>query len=545
MRMRITAVIAMLLVALLVAGCGNKSDKVIGVWKSAKMKNGRHEFIEIAKEKIDIDGNVADVVLEDKDGKVSIRIAGRDDVIGVISVIDDKNIEINFSGMMVGKIALVKSSKEERTTADHPPVEAILGYWRYNDGASDGVTVVLLEIGKDRIAYGSEKSDLVIETKKGLYSLSTSYYFTGVIARTDDNTIEVNLSEVRGTFTRLSKEEADAITEKNKALLQPYSGMWRSAFVDDSSKEFSVLEIGDDFIVQNGKKSEATLSVTTKGLKITYGEKGKLSLSLTDKLTASVSPGWDSVTYYRTSPEDMEMVNNINIANFEGMWILDSDVPTYKALAIDSKNIYRDGLKQTFEVVSYKSQLNLVPPGNKKHALTVLSHAGSNRIAVINNANHYEPKQSYYKRATKEEFAKALEGMVDLFSVIPGYWRSAEPVTSRGAYATVFVQYNIPGEKVEGICDRVEHHFLSPSARNGFDRHPNLAEGFIGYPDGDKTYSIGLLTPDDDSRWYVHFDVLDINTMNVIAGSSNTVVKMTRSTKEENDKLREEAIKRF
>lgn len=537
MRRMATGVLAVL-VALLIAGCGGKnSDKVIGVWKSVDKRGGRHQFVEIAKEKMDIDGKAADVVLEDRDGKVSIRLAGRDEIVAVITIVDDKNIEIDFSGMLGGKLTLIKSSAEERTAADHPPVDKIVGFWKSGGGGED--TPAVLEIGKSHIAHGAEKADVAFETQKGQYIVSGADAFTGTISQADDNTLQVSLMRVQNTFSRTTKEEADAIAAKARAALQPYLGMWRSENTFGLQRDFHILEIGEDHIVQNGEKKPAALSASKTGLRASFGRFDQLNLSLVDDDTITTGAGWSKTTYYRTTPEDLKKLQNPDIADFTGMWILDSDDSTYKALALDGKMIYRDGLKQAFEVVSPgPNQLNLRQPGNEKFSLARLSHIGPNRIAVRNTGGVLGKDDTPYRRATQEEFAKALAGMVDLFGAIPGYWRSAEPVTDKGAYATMHIQFNVQGQKAKGQCDRVEHHFLESSYRNPRTDHaPRVVEGVIGHPGGNTSKPISLLTPDDESRWYLTFTVQSVNAMEATYAHGKPI-KMVRSTKEDNDKLR-------
>jgi hypothetical protein len=298
------------------------------------------------------------------------------------------------------------------------------------------------------------------------------------------------------------------------------------------------VEIGEDFIGRNDEKTASRLEPSRRGVNVVIDGKDALEIELQEDDQARFHEGWSYREYVRSSPEERERIVNPKITDFKGLWVLEGDADTFRTLAIDETAIYRDGRKELFEVTAQRQNLLRVQqPGNKKFVLCWLSHADGGRIAVKHNSSFFFDMNTY-RPSTREEFAKLFEGKVDFFGVMPGYWRSAEPVHADGYYATAVIEYGIQGEKASGLCDRVQHHFLDEghrSPRN--DLQPRTSEGIMGHSDGKASNPIALLTPDDSTRWWMKFAVLDANTIEITVAYDKPV-KMVRSTKEEVEKLR-------
>ncbi len=287
MRARFAGIMALLL-TFAVSGCGAKnSEKVIGVWRSAERERGRYTFVEIAKDTITIGGKSGDVVLEDRDGKVSVRMAGRDDIVAVITIVDDANISLEFSGMMQQTLKLVKSSKEEQNAAENPPVENILGFWRSSEGdpAQGGVSIV--EITPNSITVDGQKRDVTITTENGVYFLASGEA-KGSVMINDETSATIVFPGALGDFIKSTPEEIAAFAEAEKAALQQYFGVWRSERFDSTINGYEVVELGDGYITRGNQKIEATLDITKLGLVVTAGG-NETTITLKDSNTAVFS----------------------------------------------------------------------------------------------------------------------------------------------------------------------------------------------------------------------------------------------------------------
>ena len=101
-----------------VSGCGDDlTSKVIGIWYF-HTDYGEH-FLEINEKQCLNEGphgtNKTDIVLNEKDGMVVLRVAGTENTLYTIKIIDDSTIEIDFGFMLYGKQTLKRSSAEART----------------------------------------------------------------------------------------------------------------------------------------------------------------------------------------------------------------------------------------------------------------------------------------------------------------------------------------------------------------------------------------------------------------------------------------------
>jgi hypothetical protein len=95
------------------------------VWRSSDNFNDWHNYIEIAETKLSSYGLEFDIALEERDGKVPIRLAGTDDIIGVLTIIDDDHMDILFTDRR-DKVRLTRTTKEEmeKIHAERDKVEA-------------------------------------------------------------------------------------------------------------------------------------------------------------------------------------------------------------------------------------------------------------------------------------------------------------------------------------------------------------------------------------------------------------------------------------
>ena len=251
------ALCCLLAFSLFLSGCGDKSEKVLGYWKSQNDQGGWHSLLEFAKERMTLDEVSTDIAMETKDGKVVVRKAGTDAILAIIGIVDDNNLDVEVDGK---KIRYVKSGKDEHARlVAASPKEKALGFWKTHSRV-DGRTTIL-EIGKDYINDdGKERLPLVRNMDGGRLLLefgeSKQLGVPAAVSFRDDDHIEISSPWLgKNDYERVSAEAAARILAPTPEMILGY---WSSS--DD------ILEITDNSFNLNGAAVPALLRAARKSV---------------------------------------------------------------------------------------------------------------------------------------------------------------------------------------------------------------------------------------------------------------------------------------
>lgn len=539
-----------LLVLLACLGCGAKnSEKVLGVWRSAEKRGAAHGFIEIRKDKLIKDGNDSiDIALEDKDDKVSVRLAGTDQVLAVITVVDDKNIEIAFHGMFTGgKEKLVKSSADEMNAAFNPPKEKIIGIWRDEKEEGEGVYGIL-EIAADALIFDGERVPASLSTKKGVY-IATAAQGGGQWHIVLDGDGKLHLSAVLSmgrTFVRSSPDEAAAVALARVALVERHYGFWKEVEAR-YGEPFGFLEIGDGYVDDNGERTAAVITRSRSGLKLSRQDDGKelMTASLDESGHLRVSKGYfGGATYERGSREELEKTNNPKIEHIVGFWLLDDpEADSYKTIVLAPDYIVRDRRREETKLMEGRNRFALAIARREPKEMHWFDVTRSDDNHITLSYGGYDKHKVRYRRAEKAEYEQAAAGTVNPLDVIVGYWRSAEPVEDtrgeRVVHATAVFATDVKGEKAP-IVDWSNVSFIDSS--NGM-RNRSLGdggrarEGVWIYPMGRVSVPFELYDFDQQRGSWVQIKIVDADTLDIAVDGRN-FVRCVRSNQEEVVRLR-------
>lgn len=539
-----------LLVLLACLGCGAKnSEKVLGVWRSAEKQGVAHGFIEIRADKLIRDGNDSiDIALEDKDDKVSVRLAGTDQVFAVITVVDDKNIEIAFHGMFTGgKEKLVKSSADEMNAALNPPKEKIIGVWRGEQEEGEGVHSIL-EIAADALVFDGERIPVSLSTKKGVY-VANAAQGGGEWHLVLDDAGKLHLSAIMSlgrTFARSSPDEAASMASARAALVEKHYGFWKEVEARHG-EPFGFLEIGDGYVDDNGLRTEAVITRSRNGVKLSRRDNGKelMTASLDEAGHLRVSKGFFSdATYERGSREGLEKTNNPRIEHVVGFWLLDdSEADSYKTVELASDYIVRDRRREETKLMESRNRFALAIARREPKEMHWFDVSRIDDNHILLSYGSYDKHKVRYRRADKATYEQAAAGMVNPLEVIAGYWRSALPVEDtrgeRVVHATAVFAAGVKGEKAP-IVDWANVSFIDSSAgmRNRTLGDGGRArEGVWIYPMGRVSVPFELYDFDQQRGSWVQIKIVDADTLD-IAVNGRDFVRCVRSNQEEVVRLR-------
>ena len=236
---KIITVSFMLLVVLL-AGCGSKADKVVGVWKvggSTDLK--KVEFVEIGKDYIVLGDKREDgIILVDVDGVVMVQKAGTRQpesyIFGIEGFENDGNTMITFtrSGLR-GDAKYRRVSEQEIRMHDKPKFEDIRGFWAKEGESEEGYNVVAFS--KD-VCYCDGKSILIV-AKQGSRStqlrvIRASDKHEGFldVVQFDSNTIAMKFRRSKDwhTYKRMGNTEAKKAMAEYVDKTKLLGGYWKS-----------------------------------------------------------------------------------------------------------------------------------------------------------------------------------------------------------------------------------------------------------------------------------------------------------------------------
>lgn len=539
---------AVSLIALLICfGCGAKnSEKVLGVWRTAETRDSVPEFIEIRKDKLIRDGGDAiDIALEDKDGKVAVRLAGTDQVLAVISVVDDKNIEIDFHGMFAGaKKKLVKSSADEMNAAFNPPLEKIVGVWGGEREEGGGVRGVL-EIAADALIFDGRKVPVGFSTKKGVY-VATAAQGGGewTLTLDADGTLRLREGMSRLTFVRSSPAEAAAIASARAAFIEAHRGFWKEVKAR-YDEPFGFLEIGEGYVDDNGERVETEASPGRDGVTFARRDDGEelMRVSLDEAGILHVFKGYfSSASYERGDRGNLEKINNPKLEYVVGFWLLDDPAAdSYRTVELAPDYIVRDKRREETKLVKSRNRFALSIARREPKEMRWFDVLRIDDDHILLSYGDYDKREVRYRRADKAEYAAAAAGVVNPLDIVVGYWRSAEPVEDargeREVYATAAFAAGVKGETAP-IVDWANVSFIDSG---GGMRNRTLGdgartrEGVWIYPMGRVSAPFELQNSQGGS--WVQVKIIDADTLDIAVDRKN-FVRCVRSDQAEVARLR-------
>lgn len=535
--------VAALVVAL--AGCGKKnSEKVVGVWRTAEKRGHVHGYVEIAKDKIVVEGRSTEVVLEDKDGKVSVRRAGSDEVIWVISVADDNNIAMELTGMGQSA-AMIRSSPEAMQTALNPPVEKIIGVWRSEkDGYGPGLHPVL-EVTLDQVHLDGEIVARGIGSRNGVYvARDAQGRNIGTLVLQDDGTLQTDLVKGVGDFIRSSHDEASRLRRAKREYIAGFYGFWQETDPVIASRPLRFLELREKSVDDNGMQSAAAFSLTPKGLAVATGDgRAVMNAALLDNGRLRVSRGlFDSGTeYVRSTPGELDKINNPKLEDYVGCWLLeDAATDGFRAVEIGKDYLIRDRRREPAQVGGRGvNALTLSRTRPREMPLVTLSRVDDDHIRLTYGS--YDKESYGYRQATREEYQKAAADIVNPLSVIIGFWKSEKPVEDSRVesvvYATAAFALDVQGEG-DRTVDWASTSFITRNLRNRtIDWKDTVREGVFVFPRGKVNEAVRLERIDGNNGSWVQIRVLEDDAIEV-AEDGRTFIRMQRIDKDELRKLR-------
>lgn len=539
-----------LLVLLACLGCGAKnSEKVVGVWRIMGKQGIVPEFIEIRKDALLKDGgNPVDVVLEDKDGKVSIRQAGTDQVLAVITVVDDNNIEIAFQGMFAGgKEKLVKSSAKEMDAAYNPPKEKIIDVWRDEQKGDDGISRIM-EIAPDALIFDGEKTPVALSTRKGVYvATATQGSSEWNFILGDDGKLRPHRSLSGRVYVRSSPDEAAAAMAARAAFIEKHYGFWKEVEARHGEL-FGFLEIGAGYADDNGERVEMDISLNRGGVKLTRKDNGRefMTASLDEHGRLRTSKGYFSdTTYERGTREELEKINYPKIEHVAGFWLLDDpEADSYKTLELASDYIVRDRRREETKLMDGRNRFALSIARRDPQEIHWFDVSRIDDNHILLSYGDYDKHEVRYRRADKAEYEQAAAGTINPLEIIVGYWRSAEPVQDergeRVVHATAVFASGVKGEKAP-IVDWANVSFIDSSG--GGTRNRSLGdggrsrEGVWMHPMGRVSAPFKLFEFPQQSGSWAQVIIIDANTLDIAVDGKN-FVRCVRSNQEEVVRLR-------
>lgn len=543
------AVSAMLTVAIL--GCDKiNSEKVIGLWRSEQDHGGLHTYIELAKDKLIVDGaDSLDIALEDKDDKVTVRRAGTDEVVGVITVVDDNIIEFEQYGFFGGKKErFVRSTPKEMADEFNPPVDRIVGFWRgETEGAASGLHAIM-EITPQSVVIGETIIPAEIGNVKGGYSIKLKDRMLQGKATLRDEKLHCDFIPGARSFVRVDADEAKTLIAETKATQERETGKYLGFWVQEEVRpgfKMEYLEVARDSLDQNGDEQPVTTSLTPEGLVVTQ-ENGTpvMTLILEGGTLRSKSAGFtfgiSNNTYVRSTPEELEKHNIPKLEDYIGFWELDPSTPgSFGIMEIGSEHATRDRRKEPMAMThSEPGYAVLSRPIPMELRMFAINRIDDDRIRITNDRGS---ENAYiYNRIDRARYAAAAESTSNPLAFVPGFWRSAEPVEdTRGekvAYATVAFALGVQGSMGK-VVDWTNYSFISNSTRNrSIGDTGNVREGVFVFRDGQVDGLIELIREDTRGS-AIQVRVVDKDTLDVAVDGRN-FVRCVRTTREEMMKAR-------
>lgn len=513
--------------ALLLSGCGDKTEKTIGHWKSQDSAGGWHTLLEIAKNSMKMDETFSDTAMETKDDKVVVRKAGTDTVIAIITVVDDNTLDVEVEGK---KTRYLKSSPEEHAKLiAASPKERVVGFWKTSSHISGQTTV--LEIGQDYLSDdGRERVPLERKMKAGalfldlgpnkdaplvtfldddhmemaspwmgrnkyerltpeaaakilspspelvmgywvsgedvLHITSDSFAFNGaaspvalstghkavvgvdpsdsekIVARiqvTESGTIALDAGPMaaKKEFTRAAPEDVQAKLDAYAKAVESVVGVWMSEKVDQykrGGRDFMVITM--DSYTRNDRTAPSSIRPVAGGVEILNQEKYKGSLAsiklLGENRIETDSGGFmsEKVVFVKTSPENMQLLQNPQPANALGHWVSETGnawLPNENALVVTESAINRNGRESGAFFDASEGEVLVKDVATKQVIARI----------TFRDVDHFQFKDGYsrdpkeYRRATKEEveavhnaYRAGLEGLY-------GFWLSEKEYPGR------------------------------------------------------------------------------------------------------------------
>lgn len=544
LRKALTPVLAVVLTAAL-AGCGKKnSEKVVGVWRTAEKRGHVHGYIEIAKDRLTADGAVTSIVLEDRDGKVAMRRAGGEEVIGIISVVDDDNIMVEMSGLGQGA-AMVRSSPEAMRAALNPPVKNIIGMWRSEAESYGPGLRTVLEVTLDKVHLDGVAVAWGIDSRNGVYVARDSRgRNAGTLVLLENGKLQTDLVKDAGDFVRSSHEEANLLRRARRDRMTGFFGFWQEVDPVIASRPIRFFELREKTVNDNGERKEAALSLTSGGLAIAVdGGDAVFSAVLQENGRLRVSRGiFDSgAEFKRSTPEELDRLNNPKLEDYVGCWLLEDPASGgFRAVEIGRDYLIRDRRKEPTLVGGRGvNALTLSRSRPIEMPLATLSRVDGDRIRIAYGS--YDKEEYGYRQASREEYQKATAGLVNPLSVIIGFWKSEQPVEdSRGesvVHATAAFALDVRGQDGR-IVDWSSTSFVTGNQRNrSIDWKDTVREGVFVFPKGRSDEPVRLARIDGNNGSWAQIRVLGDDLIEVSEDGRN-FVRMVRTDKDELLRLR-------
>ena len=533
----------------LASGCGKKnSEKVVGVWRTTDKQGYTYGFVEIAADRLRLGGNsemTLDIALDDRDDKVSMRRAGTEEVVAVVTLTDENSIELAFSGPLGGKMNLVRSSATEMEEVLHPPLGRIAGVWRAEKEDVGPGLFPVLEITEEGVVVDGEDMPGAFESARGAYVFKNAQgRAVGGLALHDDGSLQCDFIRGVGDFVRASREEADALIAAKKRYRDGFFGFWRETEGRGLDQPLAFLELDEGGVNDNGDSAEAVVSLTPRGLVLADATgRQLLTASLQEDGRLKVSKGMFDAgrEYVRSTPEELDRINNPRLEDYTGHWLLDSpDSDGFAAMEIGADYLVRDRRKEPMHVVRHGvAGLVLSRPRPVEAIMATLSCIDDARIRM--SYGTYDSEVYDYRRATPEEYAAATAGIVNPLAVIIGFWKSEEPVRdSLGesvVHATAAFAVNVQGQGGQAV-DWASTSFISPALRNrSVDWRETTREGVFVFPNGRVDAPVRLERIDGNNGSWAQIRVIDDNTVEA-AVDGRDFVRMVRTDKDEVIRLR-------
>lgn len=527
-------------------GCGKKnSEKVIGVWRTTEKRGHDYAYLEIAKNAVSVDGKSFSVILRDENGKVAVVRTDNDETLWLISVVDEDRLTIDTPDTGES-FRLVRTTPEEMTAAMNPPVDRIIGVWRSEKETFGPGIYPVLEVTVDRVRLDGQIIADRIESRGGAYfAQSAQGVDLGSMLLVEEGRLRTDLVPGLGDFVASSHDEANTLRRAKRAFMARYFGFWREASPVVANRPLRYIELREDNIDDNGAKAAVGMYLVPDGLSIVAGEgRGEPTIAtLLDNGRLLVKKGLfgAGTEYERSTPEDLDRINNPKLEDYVGFWLLtDAAGGGFRAVEIGPDYLVRDRRKEPMFVGARGvNALVLTRPRPTEIPMAVLSRDGDDGIRLF--YGEHEKIAYPYRRATAEEYQAVASTIVNPLSVIIGFWKSERPVEDSmgqsSVHATSAFAVGVRGSGGQAV-DWCSISFVSPNLRNrSIDWQDTVREGVFVFQGGQADGPVLLERIDGNRGSWVQIRVINTNTIEV-AEDNRTFVRMVRTDRDELLRLR-------
>ncbi len=495
--------IIVVVVLILLAGCGSNSDKVLGFWKEKDVKNGAYPgFIEIGKNYIVFDGERKDgIILADIDDVVMVREAGTQQDLLRLILSDDDNIIIELP--LVGKKSFVRSSKEEMESVAKAKAEALEAIRKQKEEqrqarlkqaeeerqAREKAAAEKRQAREKKLAEEAASNKILEKQAQGLWvEMSGNDWILGH----EYNVLELHDSklEYRDEVKPFSVVDWIYKTPKGETLYSAF------CFADKPAVKLFAVK---------GFEDEGRVLVTLEGL-------------------GGLSP--QEKRYRRTTREEIAAHDQPDLKNLKGFWQLEGEGDVYKVIAFSEGVLYTDGhsMKIDSEITKKSPQLYISPKGNKYFRpgyFVSAVYLDPDKIMV-----RFGVRQPWYlyRRLNNEAAKKALASYKDVINPLAGFWKSQQPVT-KDLYAFMVIRF---GKNTGKVVEDVVYALHTDGYKNAIV----LGRGVLGYFQGKVNDKIRMCNNNGSSSLPV-ITVIDANTIECDVDRNAKGVRFSRVKQED------------